>query len=394
MGLRVFALHCHPRSSLLLHLCTKAKTLAEAKQVHAHMLLTGILRIPSVETKLLNLYVKCGSLPDARLAFDNMTKGDVFPWNVMIGGYVKHGETREALELYHQMQKVSSTNPDNYTYSSVLNACARLASLSEGKLIYDEIISKGCEMDVIVENALINMFMKCGSIEDARRVFDKMCERNLVSWTAMVSGYAQGGFADEALRMFYEMQGEDVKANYVTVASVLPACAQLSDLQQGKEIHGYIIRRGLDLGIVVGNALIDMYAKCGSIGSAQKVFDKMLQRDVVSWNVAIAGYAQNGRFDECMELFRKMQCAGLKIDVITWNTLITAYAQNGYGDQTLELFQQMQLRGVKPNSITIASVLSACAAVSALQEGKRIHDLVNRSECKSDICVGNALIDM
>eukprot|EP01018_Ginkgo_biloba_P031601 Gb_28200 [translate_table: standard] len=392
MGLRGVGLPCEKYSSLL-QACAKMKSLAQGKQVHAHMLASGTEQNSSLESKLVNMYVKCGSMADARLAFDKMPKRNVSSWNVMIGGYAKHGRSKEALALYFEMQQ-ASIHPDNYTFSCILNACACFTSLRQGKEIHDDIIRSKLKVDVVVENALIDMFFKCGSKDDAHHVFDKMSQRDVVSWTAMVAGYAQNGCPREALRIFYQMQRADVKPNSLTLASVIPACGHLALAQQGKEIHGYIIRRGFESDVFVGNALMDMYVKCGSMKTAQFLFDKMSQRDVVSWNAMIAGYAQLGHFDETLKLFHQMQLAGVKIDVITWNTLIAGFTQNGHDVRALEIFQQMQLTGVKPNEVTIASVLPACANIPDLQQGKEIHDYVSRSGISADVCVGNALIDM
>eukprot|EP00253_Pinus_taeda_P010633 PITA_10633 len=178
------------------------------------------------------------------------------------------------------------------------------------------------------------MYAKCGSIEFAQRWFDKISNKNVVSWNIMISGYVQNGLAIEALILFRNMVVENVTQNCVTAAIVLQACAHLASLQQGMSIHGYILRRHLEVDVFVGNFLIDMYVKCGNVEMAQQVFDKMLRSDVVSWSA-----------------------------------MITGYTQSGHAKEALSLFQKMQLEGLRPNSFTMASVLPACAHLKALLEG-------------------------
>eukprot|EP01018_Ginkgo_biloba_P030319 Gb_23085 [translate_table: standard] len=342
----------------LLHACADARALAEGKQVHAHMLLTGINQSGILWTRLVNMYAVCGSFGDAQRVLNKIPKLNVFCFNAMIRSYVEHGQCEEALKLYYHMPR-AGVQPDNYTFPYVIKACTELLDLQQGIEIHDCIIGKGFESNVFVGNALLDMYCKCGYIEDADQVFDEMPERDVVSWTTLIAGYVQNRQANEALKLFRQMQWGDVKPNSVTIASVLPACALLAALQQGKEIHDYVLKRGFESDVFVGSALVDMYAKCGRIEFARHVFDKMPQRNVVSWNGMIAGYTQNG-----------------------------------HAEEAVELFHQMQLSGIKPNSIAIVSVLPACAQLASLQKGKEIHDYIMRRGFESVTFVGNALIDM
>eukprot|EP01018_Ginkgo_biloba_P008711 Gb_07638 [translate_table: standard] len=342
----------------LLQVCTNMKAFAEGKQVHTHMLSSGVELNIFLSTKLVSMYVMCNSLVNARLVFDNISMRNVFCWNAMIRGYIKSNLWEETLTLYYQMLK-DGIQPDRFTFPYVLKACAGLSALQEGEKIHDFIISTGLESDIFVSSALIDMYAKCGNMEFARQVFDRMPERDIVSWSAMIGGYAQNEPCDEALKFFRQMLLSGVKPDPVIIASVLPACARLAALQQGKEIHDYIIRSGFESDIFVQNALIDIYTKCGSTEDAHHVFDNMPERDVVSWSSMIAGHSQNG-----------------------------------HCDQTLKLFRQMKLAGVKPSSVTFASVLPACAHLAFVKQGKEIHNYIIRSGLESDIFVGSALIDM
>eukprot|EP01018_Ginkgo_biloba_P009788 Gb_07729 [translate_table: standard] len=404
----------------LLQGCLNIKALSGGKLVHAHMMKTGYKPDISLGTKLLILYAKCGCLVDARQVLDEIPEPNVVSWTAMIAAYSRHGYGQEALTLFYQMQR-TGVRPNQFTFASVLPACASLGALEHGKDVHKELMNTRFESDIFVANALIDMYAKCGCLEEARHVFDKITKRDVVSWSSIIAGYVQNGNFDEALKLFGQMLLTGVKSNSTTFASVLPACANLAALEHGKQVHEDIIRSGFESDIFVGNALLDMYAKCRSIEDARKVFNKMLEQNVVSWNAMIAGYAQNGYVEEALKLFEKMP----KRDLISWNVMITGYAQNGYVDEAFNLFKkmpkqnvvswnamiagyaqnghfaealtffrQMKLTGVKPNTVTFASVLSVCANLAALQEGKKVHDDITSSGLQSDVFVGCALVDM
>lgn len=276
----------------------------------------------------------------------------------------------------------------------MLKACAGIGDLEQGRDIHEDVIRYGFESDLFVGNALIAMYARCGSLEDAWQVFDRISQRDTVSWNTMIAAFAQNGHGDDALKMFKQMQLECVKPDTVTFVSVLPACALSMALHQGRELHGYITKNGFEWDIFVGNAIIDMYAKCGEINDAMHLFDGMPVKDVVSWNAIIAGYVQNGNCDDAEKLFRHMQLEKVKLNVVTWSAMIAGYAQNGHGGKALELFRQMQLVAVEPNSVTVGSLLSACALLEALEQGKELHNYIIRRGLDSNVLLGSAVIDM
>eukprot|EP01018_Ginkgo_biloba_P008628 Gb_28770 [translate_table: standard] len=334
----------------VLQACLNVNTLLEGKLVHAHMIETGFNPDSFLGTKLVVLYTKCGSLVDARRVLDDMPERNVVSWTAMIAAYARHGCDEEALTLFNHMQR-TGIQPNQFTFSSVLPACAALAVLEHGKMVHEGIIRCGFQSNVFVASALVDTYVKCGSIKDARNVFDRMSERNVVSWTTMIAGYAQNGHVDEALELFQNMPERNV---------------------------------------VSWTAMIAGLARRGQVGEALKLFQKMPEPNVVTWTALITGYAQNGRVDEAVKLFQKIP----EQNVVSWTAMISGYAQNGRFEEALKLFQQMQLTVVKPNLDTFASVLSACANLAALQEGKEVHENIIKSGFQADIFVENALVDM
>ncbi|XP_057835654.2 putative pentatricopeptide repeat-containing protein At3g01580 [Cryptomeria japonica] len=441
----------------LLHICTNPKML---KQVHARMLITGLEQDIFLGAKLLNMYAKYDSIKNAGLVFYQIEYPDVYLCNLMIKVYTQNGLWKEILSLYKKMQSVG-IKPDNFTFPFVLKACASLSALQEGREVHDDIVESDFESHVVVGTALINMYAKCGSLQDAREVFDKMFVRDVFSWSAIIAGYAQNGYAKEALMLFEEMQAvEGMSPDSVVMVSVLQACGDVGDLQQGMLAHDYVVRHGFELDVEVGNSLIAMYAKCRRMESSLQVFKSVPQKSVVSWTAMIAGYGWNLQGIEALEIYNQMRLSGVKpnsmtmtsmlsvcaelrllqlgklihdyvvghglvsnefvanslIDMyakclslkdarlvfdkipqrslVSWNTIIAGYVQNGHPTQALVMFNEMQLAGMMPDSFTIVSVLSACAHVVDLQQGKSIHDFIIRTGLESNVFVANSLIDM
>eukprot|EP00249_Psilotum_nudum_P015225 c25216_g4_i1 orf=220-1116(+) len=225
--------------------------------------------------------------------------------------HCKEGRLKEALHILDLMdQEGIRVCLDTYVF--LLQGCIIRNALAEGKWVHTHIIKSGFEQNIVLGNALVNMYSKCGSVAEARLVFDKMPKRDVVSWTAMIGGYARLGHGEDALKLFSQMQGETVKPGRVTFISVLRACAHLSSLEQGKKIHAHIIKSGFESDIFVGTALIDMYVKSGSLKHARQVFDKMQEWSVVSWNVIISACARHGRGEQAFKLFQEMWQEGLK----------------------------------------------------------------------------------
>eukprot|EP01018_Ginkgo_biloba_P026224 Gb_06176 [translate_table: standard] len=326
----------------LLQTCSNKRALAEGKQVHTHIALSGLEDDVFLGTKLVTMYAICGSVVEARLVFDKILNRNVFFWTAMISGYVRNGFFREALVLYYQM-RCAGIQSDNFTFSCVLKACAGLSALQQGQQIHNHIIRSEMKSDTVVDNTLVVMYAQCGRLEIARKVFDKISQRSLVSWSSMIAGCAQNGHANEALELFRKMQFNCVKLDWVVITAILPACGYLAALQQGKEIHGHMIRSESEPDVFVWNALIDMYAKCGCIEFARHVFDNMSEKDLVSWNTVIAGYGING-----------------------------------YGEVALALFHQMQQAGFMPNHITLIHILSACSHAGLVAEGWRLFNCMSQ----------------
>eukprot|EP01018_Ginkgo_biloba_P000673 Gb_14133 [translate_table: standard] len=342
----------------LIGVCTLLKAPEKGRDVHAQIIKSGFEADVFLGNSLVTMYAKCGSIENAGRVFEKMVSRNVVSWNAMIAGYAQNERGEEAIAVFCRMRR-AGVKPSQASLASVLRAFAEPAALKQGKELHAHIIKTGFELDVVVGSALLDMYAKCASMVDAFKVFDSMPERNVVSWTAMIAGCTQNGQGEEALKMFTLMQKACIKLNRFTLTSALCACGNQAALEQGKQFHAYIIRAAYESDECVGNSLVTMYADCGSMYSAQRVFDKMVQLNMISWNALMSGYAQNGHFEEAL----KFLCP-------------------------------MQHEGIRPNQFTFSSALAACAFLAALDQGKQVHAQSIKTGFESYITVGNSLIDM
>jgi len=192
----------------------------------------------------------------------------------MISGYVKCGQGQKALDLFQQMHQ-EGVELDPITFVGVVNVCASVVALDEGMHAHELIMQHGWDSDVFLGSSLVDMYANCGSMHNACRVFNKMPTQDLVTWNAMIFGHVKCGQGYEALELFRKMQQEGVQPGPVTFIRVLNACASVVALEEGRQVHEQIIENGCESDVFVGNSVIDMYAKCGSMDDACKVFNKM-----------------------------------------------------------------------------------------------------------------------
>ncbi|KAG6778747.1 hypothetical protein POTOM_015092 [Populus tomentosa] len=352
--------HKHPHSpayNLLLQAGPRLKLL---HQVHAHVIVSGYGCSRFLLTKLLNLACAAGSISYTRQIFLIVPNPDSFLFTSLIRSTSKfHSFSVYSLYFYTRMV-LSNVAPSNYTLTSVIKSCADLVALRHGRIIHGHGLVNGFGSDVYVQTALVSFYGKCGDLCNARKVFDKMRDRSVVTWNSMISGYEQNGFAKEAIRLFDRMKEIGVEPNSATFVSVLSACAHLGAFVLGCWVHEYAVGNGLDLNVVLGTSLINMYTRCGNVSKAREVFDSMKERNVVAWTAMISGYGTNG-----------------------------------YGSQAVELFHEMRRNGLLPNSITFVAVLSACAHGGLVNEGRRVFESMREEyrlvpEVEHHVC----LVDM
>ncbi|KAF6143583.1 hypothetical protein GIB67_012382 [Kingdonia uniflora] len=322
---------------VVLKACSRMLCARKGKEIHGVSFKFGFEFDAFVQNSLISMYFVCGMVENARKVFNLIPDfvRDVVSWNSMISGYLQSGFCLEALEMFGCMCVEKSVSPNNVTVVGAVNACAKMGNIVLGKMIHGFVVASGfVVLDVYLGSSLIDMYAKCGFIEDSRNVFDGMFERNAVCWTAMIAGYTHLGLFKEAIELFREMQLVGVKAMDATVACVASACGNLGVLDQGRWVHAYCDRIEIGMNLNVKNALIDMYSKCGDINKALEIFNELVQKDVFSWSVMINGLAVNGNSDKALDLFSHMESlGGVRPNEVTFLGLLSACSHGGFVDK-------------------------------------------------------------
>ncbi|CAK9178475.1 unnamed protein product [Ilex paraguariensis] len=314
------------------------------------------------------------------------------------------------------------------TFTRLIQSCIDSNSIHLGRELHQHIHLLEA-VNPFIETKLVSMYGKCGSLEDAYQVFDKMRERNLYTWSAMIGAYSRERKWRKVVELFCSMMEDGTVPDYFLFSKILQACGNCGDIETGKLIHSILVKCGINCEIRVDNSILALYAKCGKLSSVKRFFENMGKRDRVSWNSVILGYCQKGEIAEAWRLFELMREEGIEPGLVTWNTLISSYNQLGRCDvamervkemerfgltpdvftwtsmisgfalnsrrfQALELFRQMILAGVQPNAVTLTSSISACSSLQAIRKGKELHSVAIKIGFGEDVLVGNSLIDM
>ncbi|KAG7954874.1 hypothetical protein I3843_11G042900 [Carya illinoinensis] len=440
----------------VLSACTAFQVPIFGKQVYSLAMKNGFFSNGYVRAGMIDLFSKNCSFEDALRVFHDVFCENVVCWNAIISGAVKNGENRVALDLFHEMC-CGSFLPNSYTFSSILGACAALEELDVGKGVQGWVIKCGAG-DVFVETAIVDLYAKCGLMEEAVEEFLQMPIRNVVSWTTVISGFVQTDDSTCALKFFKDMRELGVEINNYTVTSVVTACAKLAMIEEAIQVHSWILKAGFYSDAAVGAALINMYSKIGEFDLSMLVFkDVGSLKNPVVWVAMISASAQNQNPGEALEIFRKMlqesvrldkfcissllsvigclnlgrqiHCYTLKTrlvsdvsvgsalltmysksgsleeshkvfeqilerDNVSWASMIAGFAEHGCADQAIKSFGEMLLEEIVPDQMTLTATLTACSALRSLQKGKEIHGYALRIGVGKDVVVGGALVTM
>lgn len=405
--------------TLLLDRCSNSE---ELKQIHTQLLKTGRILDPVPVSKLLALCTspESGDLAYADKVFAGISKPNTYMWNTMIRGYSNGKNPIEALLLYIQM--LYHSVPHNaYTFPFLLKACSSLSALEETQQIHAHIIKTGFNLEIYATNSLIHAYakssriksahllfnrvlhrdivswnsiidgyMKSGCVEMAYEIFKIMPEKNIVSWTTMISGYVEAGLYREAMNLFHEMQVLGIEPDKVALASIISACANLAELNQGIWIHAYIEKKKVQIDPILGCVLIDMYAKCGDFNEALEVFKKVDKKGVSVWTAMIDGLAIHGRGREALDLFHQMQ-KRVKPNSITFTAILTACSHGGLINQGKSIFKSMKsLHNLNPSIEHYGCMVDLFGRAGFLEEAE---ELIEKMPMKPNAAIWGALLN-
>ncbi|CAO2839029.1 unnamed protein product [Amaranthus hypochondriacus] len=314
----------------LLEMCFQLKAIEHGIRIHRLIPSKILCKNVGVVSKLLRLYASNGRVEEAHQLFDEMPNRDesAFVWNSLISGYAELGMFEDALALYFQMDE-EAVEPDKYTFPRALMACSGIGSIRVGEELHRHVVRCGFHNDVYVLNALVDMYAKCGDIVKSRNVFDTIRSKDLVSWNSMILGYIHHGLLAKAMEIFHNMVKNGLEPDHVTISTII---SRISVFIIGAQMHGWVIRRGLNQSLPIANSLIVFYSNHGYLDQCQWLFAQMPEKDIVSWNSIISAHRNDPR--------------------------------------ALTYFQQMEETGATPDAITFVALLSACAQLGLVNEGK------------------------
>jgi pentatricopeptide repeat protein len=315
---------------------SKLRNLPEGKDVHSRVIRRGFENDIVVGSSLIDMYGKCGSTFEAHRVFETLPNKNVVSWNAMITGYVQQKQTENALDLFMKLQR-EGIQPTKFTLSCILKACDNIEQCEK---IHDQVIASALSCDIVVGTALIDTYAKCGGLDHAHKAFNRLVEPDLACWNAIISGYAEHGHGFMAIELFEKML-DKVRPDKMTFSSVLRVIGSIGAIKNGRLIYHQAIVDCLEWDLILSNALIDMYAKCGSLAEAQKVLDISVVRDIVSWNTLISTYAQHGNCKSVQHCLQELIKEGLKPDERTFLSVLASCSHAGHVDEGREFFVSM-----------------------------------------------------
>lgn len=347
---------------------------------HAFVVRNGFEYKLALVNAVLGFYVRIGAVQAARRLFEGMPERDVITWSCLVAGYVQSGETCEALGVYKKMAKVG-VEPNSVTVVSVAQACALALDVEEGKRVHNIAVKIGCELEMAVATALVDMYMKCSCHEKAMRLFCQMPKKDAVAWAAVISGLSQNGLPDESLQMFKCMLLDGPVPDTVTMVKALAACSESGVTRQALCLHGYLVNAGFCNKVFVAAALVDLYSKCGNLDSAINVFESAAEKDVVLWSSMIAGYGVHGLGQEAVDLYQRMVASSVKPNSVTFVSVLAACSHSGLVQDGRRIYESMtQVYGVMPNAEHQSVMVDLLGRAGELQEAMRVvHEMDGRA---------------
>lgn len=448
----------HSFCSRALKASAKLGFLQQGKQLHAHVIKLGLYSKLSLQNQILHFYVKCKEFDDTEKLLDEMLVRNIVTWNTMICGIVDCGCN---FRLYFRRMLLDNVSLDHITLNGLLRACSELDDIEAGRQLHCFVLKLGFYLNCFVSSALVDLYGKCGLLENAKRVLDEVLCRDSVLWNVMVSCYALNRLPDNALEVFNLMRREGLKGDEFTFSSLLNSCGNLGSSEMRKQIHGLVVKQSFDLDVLVATSLVDTYAKNGNIDDACRVFDGMTTKNVVSWNTMIVGHGHYGDGKEAFRLLRDMlqrrfcpdevtlasilsssgslsiicetvqvhacviksgvqaftsignalinayaKCGSIanalqcfssvaEPDLVTWTSTISAYAFHGLPEESIKFFEEMLSQGVRPDPIAFLEVLSACSHGGLVSQGLHyFNSMVNEYQMVPDSEHYTCLVDL
>ncbi|GKU91198.1 hypothetical protein SLEP1_g5102 [Rubroshorea leprosula] len=362
--------------SNLLNTVYHSQSLKHVTQIHTHIIVNGYTSLPFLVNALLNHYAKCGRIATSLVLFSaaHQSTKNVFTWTSLISQHTHFNKPFQALSFFTQM-RAAGIFPNHFTFSAILPACADTAVIFHGQQMHCLICKHGCDTDVFVGTALLDMYAKCGFLDLAEKVFVQMPERNLVSWNSMIVGCLSNQLYHKAVVCFREVIREDLfGANQVSISSVLSACANMGELGFGKQVHALVVKHDLETLPYVKNSLMDLYFKCGCFDDGHRLFNAQGTRDVVAWNVMVMGCVYNNNFEEACNCFWVMRSEGISPDEASYSSVLHASANLAALNQGTLVHGQIIKMGFSNNACVVSSLVTMYAKCGCLDDAYHVFE--------------------
>lgn len=377
--------------TILVSACSEISNLRLGKTLHSYAITADMVSDIFAVTTLVSMYMKFELFIYAMTLFNGMHYKDVVVWNTLINGFTKYGDPHVAFEMFRRLQ-LSGIQPDSGTMVGLVSACSILDDLDLGTCFHGNIEKCGFESNIHIKIALMDMYAKCGSLCSVEKFFFFLTKhlKDEVSWNVMIAGYLHNGCANEAISTFRRMKLENVRPNLVTFVTVLPAVSYLTVLREAMAFHACIVRTGFLSSTLIGNSLIDMYAKCGQLSYSEKCFHEMENKDSISWNAMLSGYAMHGQGELAITLFSHMQQTNVHVDSISYISVLSACRHAGLIQEGRNVFASMsEKHHVEPNMEHYACMVDLLGRAGLFDE---VLSLIKKMPTEPDAQVWGALL--
>ncbi|KAL6899285.1 hypothetical protein ACP4OV_005943 [Aristida adscensionis] len=352
--------------------CAALRALAAGAQVHADALKSGHLGAAFVANSLVSMYMRCRRAEEGYAVFTTLAEPNAVSHNAVMFGLAASSRPERGLEVFRLM-KLRGLRPDMFSYAAALGICSELEDPCTGAMLHSDAVKVGLDVTAFVGNVILDMYSRyAATMAEAEQAFSSVREKDAVSWNTYIAAHARRGGHMGALVLFKDMLDDTgVCPDNFTFSSILSACAELSLIRHGEQVHGHLIRTREHADVAVGNAIIGMYAKCGHMVRAARVFDRLPGRNLLSWNTLISGFGRQGHADDAIETFERMTEAGIAPDSFTFTGLLAACNHAGLVTQGTGYFASMGgAYGVPARAEHVSCVVDLLGRAGRLEEAE------------------------
>ncbi|GMN30108.1 hypothetical protein TIFTF001_002684 [Ficus carica] len=361
------------------------KNMGQGMAIHCHAVKSGFAIDISLVNALISMYCNCGDLGAGKFLFENMPEKGVVSWNAMMTGFRSHNLHKDVLILFSRM----ITDGKRSNHITLLNLLPACYSQLQGRSMHAFAIRTGIARETPVLTSLIIMYARFDNIELCLLLFQMGKKEDISLWNALISVHVQTKNPIKAIALFSNLLQIGLKPDNFTVLSLISACLQLNSLKLADSVMSYLIRKGFEIEVSISNALIDLYARCGNISTARKLFDRLKGKDDVSWSVMINGYGLNGDGKAALDLFQQMVLSGIKPDGIVFSTLLSACSHSSLAEEGRRVFKSMAEHGISPGVEHYACLVDLLARTGNLREA---YDIIKGLPCKPSTSLLESLL--